>query len=475
MLNSTGKFTNGVIVMYTEKKKQVWGFGVTLMGILLCMGILCLNTYRENHKDKVLTYAESNDTGADCTITIQPRGGSKDSWIKHIGEKGFDGKTKDHQYAGVIYDIIITNRTDKDIKDWSLKIPVPGYCYVNNAWCGTLELHQNVGRDEKIQTIDTRKWYENPEQFTVQAIMIEPDLMIPMNKGDYFVYIPSEDADECVIKASSADMDFYHSKNVGVIIYTDTVDEKIEPLEFSGIEIKYHLYKNIFDSVLFRVMLVFLIIWCLSLAITCIVGFKTNRLLAQTERDAQIIEQSMSAFMGFIDAKDPSTTGHSRRVAMYAKKLAQRMGFDTGECERVYYIGLMHDCGKIGIPDAVLKKPGKLTSEEYEIIKTHTTQGEKILQDFTSIEGIKEGALYHHERYDGRGYPTGLKGEEIPLIARIICVADSFDVMNSERCYKNKLTKDDIIEQMQTNRGTQFDPEIVDYFMDMLMDGTIEF
>ena len=135
----------------------------------------------------------------------------------------------------------------------------------------------------------------------------------------------------------------------------------------------------------------------------------------------------------------------------------------------------MHDCGKIGIPDAILNKPDKLTEEEYEIIKTHTIQGNRILKDFTSIEGIRDGALYHHERYDGKGYPQGLKGEEIPLIARIICVADSFDVMNSERCYQHKMTKEDILEQLEINKGAQFDPKIVDCFLAMIAAGTIEF
>ena len=463
--------------MYTEKKKQVWLFGTILVGILLCMGILYINTYWENHRDKLLicSGSEGEDPGADCSITIRPRGGSKDAWIKYADQKNLYGLIENHEYAGVIYDIVITNQTDKDIADWSLKIPMPKDCYVNNAWCGKLELHQDVGVNEKVQTIDMRRWYENSDEFTVDAILMEPDLMIPLKKDDYFIYIPSPEADECVIKASDVETDSYNSKTVGTIIYCETVNEKIKPLDFPRVELSYHLYKDIFDSALFRFLLALLAIWAICVVVTLIVNIKTRRLVVQTKRDAEIIEQAISAFMGFIDAKDPSTTGHSRRVAVYAKKLAQRMGFSQSECERVYYIGLMHDCGKIGIPDAVLKKPGKLTEEEYEIIKTHTTQGEKILQDFTSIEGIKEGALYHHERYDGLGYPSGLKGEEIPLIARIICVADSFDVMNSERCYKNRLTKDDIIEQMQTNSGTQFDPKIVECFMGMLMDGTIEF
>lgn len=120
-------------------------------------------------------------------------------------------------------------------------------------------------------------------------------------------------------------------------------------------------------------------------------------------------------------------------------------------------MGLMHDCGKIRVPDSILCKKGKLTDEEFGIMKTHTTEGAKLLSGFTSIPQIREAVLYHHERYDGRGYPEGLKGEEIPLVARILCVADSFDAMNSNRCYRDRLTKEQILEQLRSNRGTQFD------------------
>lgn len=179
--------------------------------------------------------------------------------------------------------------------------------------------------------------------------------------------------------------------------------------------------------------------------------------------------------MGFIDAKDSSTNGHSRRVAVYAKRIAKRYGMSEEECQNIYYMGLMHDCGKIRIPDEVLCKPGRLTDEEFEIMKTHTTEGAKLLKDFTSIPQIREAALYHHERYDGKGYPEGLAGEQIPLIARVLCVADSFDAMNSNRCYRARLSEEDIIDEIRNNRGTQFDPKIADCMLELLKDGTITF
>ena len=174
-----------------------------------------------------------------------------------------------------------------------------------------------------------------------------------------------------------------------------------------------------------------------------------------------------------MEAKDPNTKGHSERVAEITYALADEMGYDSQKCNNIRCIALMHDCGKIAIPVNILQKPAKLTDEEYETIKRHTTVGGEMLRDFTSIKDMSMGALYHHERYDGKGYPHGLKGEEIPLIARMICVADSLDAMNSNRCYRPKLTKEVIIDELVKNKGKQFDPEIVDRTLKLIKQGVI--
>lgn len=153
--------------------------------------------------------------------------------------------------------------------------------------------------------------------------------------------------------------------------------------------------------------------------------------------------------------------------------IADKLGFSEDVCTRIYYIALMHDCGKIYIADNILSKPGKLTDEEYEIMKNHTVYGSEILRDFTSISGIGVGALSHHERYDGKGYPNGLAGDEIPIIARIICVSDSFDAMNSRRCYRDNLPEEVILNELRNNKGKQFDPEIIDCLLSLIESGEI--
>ena len=159
---------------------------------------------------------------------------------------------------------------------------------------------------------------------------------------------------------------------------------------------------------------------------------------------------------------------------MYAAEIARRSGMKEEDVKRIKYIALVHDCGKVGVPDAILKKTGALTPEEREIINSHTVLGGHIMESFNAIEGIREGALSHHERYDGNGYPNKQKGKKIPVCARIIGVADAYDAMSSDRCYRPKLPKEVILEELRKNSGTQFDPEYVRYMIAMMEDGTAD-
>jgi len=175
-----------------------------------------------------------------------------------------------------------------------------------------------------------------------------------------------------------------------------------------------------------------------------------------------------------VDAKDEKTSRHSVRVSEYSVLIARRLGFDEEECENLRKIAMLHDIGKIGIPDQVLNKPGRLTDEEYEMMKSHVTRGAEILKNFTLIEHVADGALYHHERYDGKGYVHGLKGEEIPLNARIIGIADAFDAMTSNRVYRGKQELAYVLEELKKGSGTQFDPGLVEIMLGLMEDGSID-
>lgn len=175
-----------------------------------------------------------------------------------------------------------------------------------------------------------------------------------------------------------------------------------------------------------------------------------------------------------VDEKDESTSRHSVRVSEYSALLGKKLGYSDTECEELRKIAMLHDIGKIGIPDRVLNKPSKLSNEEYELMKSHVTRGAKILKNFTLIAHVADGALYHHERWDGQGYIYGLKGEEIPLNARIIGLADAFDAMTANRVYREKRDLNYVMAELERGRGTQFDPKLVDIMLKLIKDGVID-
>ncbi|MCM1328800.1 MAG: HD domain-containing protein [Ruminococcus sp.] len=184
--------------------------------------------------------------------------------------------------------------------------------------------------------------------------------------------------------------------------------------------------------------------------------------------------QTITTIANIIDAKDEYTKGHSYRVAEYSSALARELGYSDERVANVKYIGLLHDIGKIGIPDSILNKPGKLTDSEYALMRKHAEIGGNILSGNNMIDGMDEGAKFHHERYDGRGYPMGLKGEEIPEMARIIGIADAYDAMTSNRVYRKRLSKETVVTEMRRCSGTQFDPRLAEIFIKMVEDGRFD-
>lgn len=178
--------------------------------------------------------------------------------------------------------------------------------------------------------------------------------------------------------------------------------------------------------------------------------------------------QIMSALAATIDAKDTYTNGHSTRVAEYAKEIARRSGRSEQEQEEIYYVGLLHDIGKIGIPGEIINKTSRLTDEEYEKIKTHPVIGSNILKNISEIQDISVGARWHHERYDGRGYPDHLNGNDIPEVARIIGVADAYDAMTSKRSYRDVMPQEVVRGEIEKGKGTQFDPYYADVMIAMI-------
>lgn len=206
--------------------------------------------------------------------------------------------------------------------------------------------------------------------------------------------------------------------------------------------------------------------------LSCEVEKKTQEAMAQHEKLERISMQIVTALSGAIDAKDTYTNGHSTRVADYSKKIARRAGLSESLQNDIYMMGLLHDVGKIGIPDAIINKPAKLTDEEYSIIKKHPVMGAGILKNITEFPKLVTGARWHHERFDGKGYPDGISGEDIPLEARIIAVADAYDAMSSRRSYRDVLPQTQVRAEMEKGKGTQFDPVFAEIMLDMIDEDT---
>lgn len=194
----------------------------------------------------------------------------------------------------------------------------------------------------------------------------------------------------------------------------------------------------------------------------------TSEVEKKTRENENLFLHVVQALADAIDAKDTYTNGHSGRVAAYSREIARRCGFSSRRVKDVYMMGLLHDVGKIGIPDAIINKPQKLTEDEYDMIKTHTVMGARILKNIYEMPGLVTGARWHHERYDGRGYPDALAGNDIPEEARIISVADAYDAMSSRRSYRDVLPQEAVRRELVKGRGTQFDPVFADVMIAMI-------
>ena len=406
--------------------------------------------------EKLFTTVDDKD--ADVSVRVEPR---SSTWSKCIDY--YNEGLEDFNYQALTYDFYIRNNTKDEVSDYVFKFTFDRDVYLLSAWNGALGLHQKTEDGEYVATVPDLRDYDSSD-YAFDVAVTDGETMIRMKAGDYLVYYPSTS-----VNSMEKPVEPYEGIVPGIIIYIPLGED----INGSSLEIDYTFHRFIKSDPVFWLSVACLGVWLIAMLIFCITEIQYKKYKTIHEHDLNMIRESIETFTGFIDAKDPYTNGHSNRVAQYTRLIAEEMGFDGEELDRIYYVALLHDCGKIGVPDNILGKPGRLTDEEFEIIKSHTTHGSEILSHFKSLPNVNEGARFHHERYDGKGYPEGLKGEDIPLIARMICVADSYDAMNSNRVYRKKLTKEDIINEIEKNKGTQFDPAIADVFLKLIKSGKI--
>jgi len=313
------------------------------------------------------------------------------------------------------YDIIIHNNLDISLYDWEIEVVIPSSSRLDSSWNGDFVLDRNV---LTISSVEYNR-------------ILGPHTQTPLGM---------------------------------VITIPNSYDVK-------GFMFTVHKEYSLTSSIYFWCILLLIIGLIAVIIISIAVSARLMRIKSKQKISLQITEQALDTFAAILDAKDEYTNGHSKRVSVYSHELARRMGLPEKDQERIRRIAMLHDIGKINVPDAIIHKQSGLTDEEWQIMRNHPSIGANILKDFTSIPGIDVGAKYHHERYDGKGYPEGLRGWEIPLVARIISVADTYDAMASTRTYRKGVASNEIIDELDASAGTQLDPEIVPHMIRMIYDG----
>lgn len=265
----------------------------------------------------------------------------------------------------------------------------------------------------------------------------------------------------------------YTNLSGGKYIFHFSVLDTMTGREVNTISVTLIKEKRIYEEGVFWIAVILAAAFLLSVLAVAYIRNKTGKLVKKQRENKIFINQMIQAFATCIDLKDKYTKGHSFRVARYAALLAEKMGYDKNQVSNIYDIALLHDIGKITVPDEILNKPEELTEEEYAVMKQHAQNGYDILKKIEISPELSLGAGYHHERMDGNGYPFGKKGEEIPKIAQIIAAADTFDTMNSTRPYRERMKMEDILAELRRIAGTQLNAEIVQLMIALIESGEL--
>lgn len=324
--------------------------------------------------------------------------------------------------------------------------------------------------DDKINTKAVKSMLQGEFSVTVAHSGKEAFTLLKESKPDLIlldVYMPEMDGHE-VIRTLKEESEYI---DIPIIFLTSDVEEDTEIQGFSEGAIDF-LRKPFRKDVAIQRIRRIIELSYLQKNLQLEVEKQTDVAEKRRESVERLSWQMVQALANTIDAKDSYTNGHSTRVAQYSVMLAEKMGYTGEKLEQLQYAAMLHDIGKIGVPREIINKPSKLTDDEYAIIKTHPAIGEGILKEVTEIPDIAIGARWHHERYDGKGYPDGLSGEEIPELARIIGVADAYDAMTSKRSYRDVLPQEVVIGELEKGKGTQFDSDIAELMIQLIKEDT---
>lgn len=358
-----------------------------------------------------------------------------------------------------------------------VKVNMTKYDMATKSYRMILNYVEVDGKRMEINRVDTFKLAADAHQITFAPEVLN----YSMNDPYVSVKLEGYDKSERICLLSELNQITYTNLKQGQYVFElailDDINGNIVEAGRYVIEKDIEMYQNwwfkLYVCMIAGLVLIW-ITWFITRAKMQRTLLKQKLELEYAKKQIQMSNETILSIARTVDAKDSNTSQHSYRVSEYSVAIAKRLGYSEEQCENLRKMALLHDIGKIGIPDAILNKPARLTDEEYEIMKTHVIRGGEILKDFTLIDNVGVGALYHHERYDGTGYCHGLKGEEIPIEARIIGIADAFDAMTANRVYRKQLDLDFVIGELKRCSGTQFDPHLVEIMLSLIDEGVID-
>ena len=355
---------------------------------------------------------------------------------------------------GAQYDGEFFNNTNHLFTDWTVTVQLPKNYWVDSFW-----------------NFDGEFYYSGNVQPIPESHINYPEYKNQFKAEENYIVMKKLHGNK-VTEVKGKNTFVSEPFMVGMIMYTPSL------LTIKRVTITGRFIYEPTESFAYYFLIIAIGIDVLLLLVLITIQITVNKKVRYYELrqklDSDIIIQSFKTFANFVDARDPYTRGHSLRVASYAREIASRMRMTEQEQMEMFWFGLMHDVGKIGVSDSILHKPTSLTDNEYDEIKSHVLKGYEMLADFTAMPMLKEVAKSHHEHWDGTGYCEHLKGQEIPLGARIVGVCDAFDAMNTNRCYRPKLPKERIIEEFKKCSGTYFDPKIAKIMIAMIEDHSTE-
>lgn len=338
----------------------------------------------------------------------------------------------------------------------------------------------NIKLDDNVMTFDNNGNIFIPND--VKKIELFPEI-INYSVQDPYVsyYLEGVDANPVIMRQSELSSIRYTNIPGGNYKFTLCILAPDKKTVLESISCNLNKEAKIYDYIWFKayllIVFILLVVWITWVIIRSQVQRTIEMQRKQLEfakKQVQMADETVLTIARTVDAKDENTSQHSARVAEYSVLIGKALGMNDNELQNLKRAAIVHDIGKIAIPDSVLNKPGQLTDDEYIIMKNHVLEGAKILKDFTLVDRIIEGVLYHHERYDGSGYIHGLKGKEIPLFARIIGVADAFDAMTANRVYRKKMDIDYVLEELNKGKYKQFDGELIDILFNLIDSGKID-